>query len=465
MMEVLVGEDIRIKDYTADVEMHFRDRLEFDNPEYIKKINSGRWVGNTPKKLSLIQRDGDDLIVPFGMLPEVFKFKKIFSKIDHSFHSFAVNQFDFGSTITPYDYQEEAILKAVRSKQGVIVAPCGSGKTQIGLEVAARLGGRTLWLTHTSDLLNQSMTRAKSLFNLQEKDYGTITGGKVNIGRIITFATVQTMCKLDLVKFKDCFDVVIVDECHHVVGTPTQVMMFYKVISNLRARNKYGLTATPKRSDGLANCMFALIGPKICEISRDQVKDTTCPVLVKIRKTDYVPDMSRILMPDGTISYPKFIDDVISSRDRNDLIVDDVINANGTCLILTERIQHINLLKKKLEDFGVSVLSLSAISSKKAKEERDDAIRLLNNKCVKVLIATYALAKEGLDIPTLDNLFLATPQKNETIVTQSVGRVARKSDEKEFGTVYDYEDSFNMLSSWQRKRNSIYKRLGYIFKE
>ena len=174
-----------------------------------------------------------------------------------------------------------------------------------------------------------------------------------------------------------------------------------------------------------------------------------------------MPDISRILMPDGTISYPRFINDVISSKERNDMIVEDVINANGTCLVLTDRIQHIDLLKKKLEERGVHSISLTAAMTKKAKEERENAIYALNNRCVKVLIATYALAKEGLDVPSLNNLFMATPQKNDVIVTQSAGRVARKSEEKDFGMIYDYEDSFNMLVSWQKKRNAIYKKLGF----
>ena len=194
----------------------------------------------------------------------MFAKKSAFDGIYHSFNV-QVGGCEYKSTIKPYDYQEEAIKSAVAARQGVIVAPCGAGKTQIGLEIAARIGGRTLWLTHTADLLTQSMERAKTYFGLTNGDYGTITAGKVDIGNVITFATVQTMNKIDLSKVKDKWDVVIVDECHHVVGTPTQVMMFYHVISNLKARYKFGLTATPKRSDGLSPCMFALIGPKICE--------------------------------------------------------------------------------------------------------------------------------------------------------------------------------------------------------
>ena len=166
-------------------------------------------------------------------------------------------------------------------------------------------------------------------------------------------------------------------------------------------------------------------------------------------------------MPDGTISYPKFMDEIVSDEKRNDTIIEDICEASGTCLILTDRVRHVDILKSKLEEKGVSCLSLSAASTKKAKAEREVAIHSLREKRVKALVATYALAKEGLDIPNLNNLFMATPQKNETVVTQSAGRVARKAEGKEFGTIYDYLDDFSMLKSWQKKRASIYKKLGF----
>lgn len=464
-MKAIVGEEIIIHNYTQDAYNYFNEKLTFNNPEYFKKLNSGRWVGNTPQKISLMQRDGNNLIIPFGMLPDVFAKKSLFT--EGLYHSFApLHYFNYGSSMELYPYQENAVQAALKGKQGVIVAPCGAGKTQIGLELAARIGGRTLWLTHTTDLLNQSMNRAKANFNLSEKDYGTITGGKIDIGNVITFATVQTMSKIDLEKLKDKFDVIITDECHHVVGTPTQIMMFYKVISSLRARYKYGLTATPKRSDGLTPCMFALIGPKVFEVERKEVKSTTCRVDVVIRKTDYFPDMGKILNTDGTISYAKFINHITADEERNRAIVGDIAAADGTCLVLTDRIAHIDLLKDMLAERGIEAISLSASATKRAKMERANAISALNNKEVRVLIATYALAKEGLDVPTLNNLIMATPQKNETIITQSAGRVSRKSDTKEFGMIYDYEDcNFSMLSSWQRKRVSIYKKLGFNVNE
>src|SRR5699024_4634697 len=89
---------------------------------------------------------------------------------------------DYRSSIKLYDYQREAVEAVLRAKNGILVAPCGSGKTQMGLETIARIGGKTLWLTHTTDLLTQSMNRAKQCFGLPASEYGTITAGKVNVG-------------------------------------------------------------------------------------------------------------------------------------------------------------------------------------------------------------------------------------------------------------------------------------------
>lgn len=467
-MKAIVGEEIVLEDFTPEAEKFFEDKLTFSNPEYYKKVGMGKWAGNTPEKIRLIQRRGNNLIVPYGMLPIVFQNSKQFESIYSRNLCASSGIFDYESEIKTYEYQEEAVQTALRKRQGVIVAPCGSGKTMIGLEIAARIGGRTLWLTHTQDLLNQSKDRALSCFGMSERKFGTITGGKVDIGEAITFATVQTMSKIDLEKVRDCFDVVITDECHHVAGSPTKIMMFWRVISNLSARYKFGLTATPKRSDGLTPCMYALIGPKIYEIGQEEVSGATCPVDVTIRKTHYFPDLDKVLMPDGTLSYSRFINEIVRDRARNDMIVADIAERcgrNETCIVLTDRIEHIEILKRKLDEKGISASSLSAASSKRAKSEREFALYALRQKQTNVLIATYALAKEGLDVQNLDNIIFATPQKNETIVTQSAGRVARKADGKEIGHIIDYEDAFDMLASWQRKRNRIYNKLGFTILE
>lgn len=460
-MIAYISSDVLIKDCTPEVDAIMSAKLTFDNPEYLRRLKVGAWTGNTPKKLSLVQREGKDIRVPFGMLPDVLSIRRKFffevinaceDKLEQSRNTFA-----YKSKIVPYDYQEEAINDALIAKQGVIVAPCGSGKTQVGLEIAARIGRRTLWLTHTHDLLNQSMKRAKDNFaGLCDDDYGTITEGEVDCGNVITFATVQTMANIDLDNLRNYWDCVIVDECHHCVGTPTKMMMFYRVLSQLSARYKYGLTATPSRADGLTGCMFAIIGPTAHEINMDDIGQTTCDVHIVKIKTGYTPNIYNITMPDGTISHQKLINEICNCDQRNNDIVCDAVLCKGTCLILSDRVAHCELLASMI---GSDAMCLTGAHT--PKRERERMLEALSSGEKKYLISTYQLAKEGLDIPSLQNVIMATPQKNETVVTQVVGRVSRKAPGKMLGVVYDYVDDFGMLQGWSRKRDAIYRKCGY----
>lgn len=456
-MVVNVGADIEIIDCTPEVERYFRDKLTFDNPEYWQKVSRGLWLGNTPETLTLVQREGKNIRLSFGVLPDVFKMYGKFEKINDGCNAPSFPQFQYWSEAKLYNYQEKAVLEALKKRQGIIVAPCGSGKTQMGLEIAARLGVRTLWITHTHDLLNQSMNRAKNNFNgLGGYDYGTITNGKVDCGRVLTFATVQTMANINLVGLRDFWDCIIVDECHHCVGTPTKMMMFYKVLSQLNARYKFGLTATPKRADGLTDCMFAIIGPVAYEISREAVAQNVVPVQVIKCQTGYTPNIESIVMPDGTISYQKLINELCDNQLRNELIVNDARMHHGSVLILSERVRHCETIADMLGDEAMCLTG-----ARTPKKEREAMLMALNEGKKKYLVATYQLAKEGLDIPSLRNLVLATPQKNDTTVQQSIGRVERKAPGKQWGMVYDYVDSFGILQGWSKKRDRIYKRLGY----
>lgn len=461
-MKIICSNKLYVYNPTHELNEFCKDNLVFQNPEYIKLEAMGKWTGKTQRNLVLYERDGDMVVLPFGCLKTVWKqFKNEFSEVKTRFRP--KDTIDYDSRITPYPYQKRVIESAVKKKNGIIVMPCGSGKTQTALEIVARLGGKTLWLTHTQDLLTQSMNRAKACFGLKESDYGTITNGKVNIGNAITFATVQTMCNIELQNYRYTWDVIIVDECHKCVGTPTNVMMFYKVLSGLASRYKFGLTATPKRADGLEQCMFALIGDKIDEVTREEVADTTCEVRVEKRLTGYRPNEDVITASDGTIVYSSLVDDLINNEERNQKIVEDLrrIDGNKTCLVLTDRLSHIDTLQKMLNAGNLAKSITGNTNTKSAKAERKMALNRLNNKEIKYLFATYKLAKEGLDIPSLDYLVMATPQKDYTTVVQSAGRVGRRAEGKEYGTIIDYVDDFGMLYGYSRKRNTVYKKMGY----
>lgn len=776
-----VSNKVRIVDADRQVRDWCENNLVLDNPEWHKKHRMGLWCGNVPKEFKLYETVGTDILVPFGSVSSIAKdlnlpLKSLIGPI---------RSVNYKSHINTYTYQEEAVREALRARNGVIVMPCGAGKTQTGLEVVARIGGRALWLTHTQDLLNQSMNRAKSVFDCDNRSYGTITGGKVNIGEGLTFATVQTMSKLDLTEYRDCWDVVIVDECfpgntlvttidgqkkiknllhgdlvasynrdngriefkpvvstlkiiahdllkvtlcdgtavdatsnhpffvkgkgwvhaeemevgdyvmqlvrqgvrrnekaeynksenkktrlrlllsglriqsgtsetgvdggtpgkvcgtyeeserrisrtdhgaddkkksnerpgskiksvgaaerdwaqtegarrkwhgndcaakdarkrntekidrpnccrgisnsdkdgkrfrlsdllqgryctrgaddcdrdrwvfslfcrkaksgqeengvfnwvrvdsieiqeqtsdgtfgglcadgcvynievadnnnyfangilvhncHRAIGSPTKVMQFYKVLSNLSCRYKFGLTATPKRADGLERSMFALLGDVIHEVSRDEVSSTTCPVNVELIRTGYMPDMDLALSGDGTINYAGLVKDLTGNSERlyNVAAKINQVAEQGATLVLANRVEYLQRLEGILTKAGRTCICLSGLdNSKAAKQERKEALRKLNAGEIDCVLASYKLAAEGLDCPNLRYVVLATPEKDPSLVQQATGRVGRKANNKECGIVVDFIDDFGMYKGWAKKRESVYKKLGY----
>lgn len=456
-MRVEIKNLLFVREPTKEVLEYCKNNLIIDNPDYYKKERLGKWTGNTPQKIWLYEIHGNEYWLPFGCIRDLWKIHPV--KDDYFSRIHPAERRYYESMINLYPYQENAVTAALRAKNGILVMPCGSGKTQCGLEIISRIGGRALWLTHTQDLLNQSKTRAESV--LSQGGYGTITAGKANIGTHITFATIQTLSKLDLYSYRDFWDVIIVDEAQHCAGSPTRVTQFYKVVTRLSARYKIGLTATPKRSDGLEDAMFALLGGKIYEVMRDEVAHTTCPVLVNVLQTNWTPDYSAVLMGDGTIDYSKLIDNMINDEERYKTVFRIIAKINEPTMILANRVEYLQRLCESMRLFGKRVMCLSGQGqNKKAKAERKEALEKLNKGELDTIFATYQLAKEGLDVPNLRYVVFATPEQDETTVIQSVGRVGRKAEGKEYGTVIDFVDDFGMYQGWHKKRLRYYKKIG-----
>ena len=439
-----------------------KQNLKLKNPEYSKKQRMHFWVGNTPEYLHLYETRGDKLILPFGV------FRNIFPMIDinetKAIFPVAEN-IDYGCKIPLYDYQEKAVESVYWKQYGILRSPAGSGKTQMGIALIAKLGRRALWLTHTKDLLLQSKERAKQYMG--EALLGTITEGKVNIGKGITFATVQTMCNLDLTQYKGVWDVIIVDECHRVAGTPTAVSQFSKVLNSLAARHKYGLSATVHRSDGLIQATFALLGDVVYTVPTEAVAD-------KIMKVGIYPvptgiSLSRAcLNTDGTLNYAKLIGYLAESDERNIHIIECIVeNRLNPALILSDRLGHLETLMSMLPvDMREDAVMVSGkMTTKKGKAEREQAIADMRTGEKKYLFATYSLAKEGLDVPRLERLYMATPQKDYAVITQAIGRIARTSKGKADPIVYDFVDDIQYLVKAYKKRCTTYRKNGCYFVE
>jgi superfamily II DNA or RNA helicase len=105
-----------------------------------------------------------------------------------------------------------------------------------------------------------------------------------------------------------------------------------------------------------------------------------------------------------------------------------------------------------------AVMVSGKMVSKAGKAEREQAMDDMRTGRKKYLFATYSLAKEGLDIPRLERLFLTTPQKDYAVVTQSIGRIARTFEGKGSPIAYDFVDNINYLIKSYKKRCTTYKK-------
>ena len=149
--------------------------------------------------------------------------------------------------------------------------------------------------------------------------------------------------------------------------------------------------------------------------------------------------------------------------DRNRHIVAELIENSGhSNLILSSRIEHLETLMSMLPAGlqEVSVLITGKMTTKAGKAQRQQAIEDMRTGRKGYLFATYSLAKEGLDIPRLDRLYLATPQKDYAVVVQSIGRIARTFEGKSLPVAYDYVDATRGLEKAYKQRLRSYKSAG-----
>ena len=459
-VQVTVSNNIRIKNPSAEIISWCQAHLKLPNPDYAKKARMGFWIGNTPKELYLYEIHGDEIILPYGTLKQV---KPLIQNAIVTSEFKPYESIDYGQPVPLYPYQEKAVEAVKNGYYGILQSKAGSGKTQMGIALIKQYGRRALWLTHTTDLLNQSKERAERY--MDKSLIGKITEGKVTIGKGITFATVQTMCKLDLSQYKDMWDVIIVDECHRVCGSPTQLTMFAKVLNSLSARHKFGLSATVHRADGMIKATFALLGDVVYTVPDDAVADKVMQVGIKSIATG-VKLGRECLNTDGTLNYTSLINYLCADLYRNTLIRNHILGeSDKSWLVLSDRLEHLeslmNLLPSHLKDKAVMISG--KMTTKKGKAEREKALEDMRNGDKKYLFATYSLAKEGLDIPCLERLFMATPQKDYAVITQSIGRIARTFEGKADPVVYDFVDDISYLVKSYKKRCTTYRKNNCYF--
>lgn len=455
--KVYIGAEITIVCPSEAVKKWVKANLELDNPDYIKRVRLGLWIGNTPKKLKLYRiGDKGEIYVPYGCLRNLPLNKETCIL---EFHRKPVVKFNINEDIKLFDYQQNAVDRMYERKFGILQAPAGSGKTTMGLFLIAKWEKRALWITHTNDLVEQTHKRAVALFG--RKGIRKLTTKMIREDVYVTsqhfidIVTIQTLYSNDNYKFiGDKYDTIIVDECHHVSGSPTNMTMYYKVLSGMRARHKYGLSATVLRQDGMIKSTFALLGDIEVAIDKKDASHKLRQVGVKIIRTG-TPLTFDCLDSAGRINFTKTLNYLVTNESRNASILSELIlHRDRTSILLTDRVEHMNtlidMLPSEMKPYAVT------INGKSKKEVRNEAIEGMRTGKYKYLFASYQLAKEGLDIPRLETAYFLTPHKDESCIIQCIGRVARACDKKD-PYVVDFVDNDRFFEKMYRKRKRIYK--------
>lgn len=438
--------EIRASELPTNAWKQIKNDLTLANPEYAQAVKFGHNTHGKPASIELFRRDGEFLVLPRGYGRRlVIHLQADNIAFNFEDHRLILPRVNFNSVIQLRNYQESAVNEFVKWKIGGIVAPCGAGKTMIGLEALARIGQPALWVTHTKELADQVIERACSVFDLIKDEIGFIGDGKFRIGDRLTVALIQTLSKSDIDEFKHRFGALFIDEAHHLAARS-----FFYPVGQFPAMYRLWVSATPDRADGLTDMVIAAGGQILHTIEQSEVP-TIIPKLEVIetdfscRETEYVDIVSSL----------------IRNETRNELLVETVAaQSDGNyCLVLSDRTEHLDILKallrKRLPDKTIEVLTGAM-----KKKDRADVMELVKVKKVDILLATQ-LAREGLDIVHLNRLFLATPKRAAAAVQQEVGRVMRPAPGKDEAVVYDFWDTKNgILKSQFWKRREVYKKIG-----
>lgn len=240
-MKIQIDSQIRIKDIDKITEKFIKDELEIVNPEIQKKKAMGFWTGQIPKTLKAYSKNGSDYIIPIGEINNIWKLHPI--KEDYVINFGKHDKLNFPEcNVKLYGYQEKAVQEMIKAKRGILSSKCGSGKSIMLLEIIRRIGFKALIICEKKEILKQFEDYLKTNFGMNKGQYGIIAEGKVEIGEFVTIGLRQTLARIDLSQYKFEFGTIAVDECQNVGGSVTKCTQYSKILNNLAAEYRYGVS-------------------------------------------------------------------------------------------------------------------------------------------------------------------------------------------------------------------------------
>jgi superfamily II DNA or RNA helicase len=407
------------------------------------------------------------------------------------------NKCYFKSTLynTPHNNQQHiansCLAKLTKSKynigSGIIVIPTGYGKTVTALWLIVKLKYKALVLVNSNMLLKQWINRIKNHvaginIGIIQKDTCNIDGYDIVVGMIQSF-------RLRKYEHLDKFGTVIFDECHHA---PAKT--FSNTIFKLSPRFLIGLSAEPKRKDGLFYVLKWIMGPILYQ-QYNRKSENISVHLVNITHSNFTLNYINRNKNKKIINNPKLINNLCNDFNRNKIIIKYIWNLLNICsiprkcLLFTSRISHIKFLKQKFIYLNHSKISLFDNILKKIFKSQMISINETisthicsflfktytigelnssishNNRDKElqkdIIIVTYNIAKEGLDIKGANTAFLTTPCSD---MKQVLGRVlSRGSDTNKDIIIVDFMDQLHPFRHKNLARIRTYKNLNSKF--
>jgi superfamily II DNA or RNA helicase len=330
---------------------------------------------------------------------------------------------------------------------GLLELPCGFGKTSIGLNLVSRLNKKTLVIVHKEFLMNQWIERIEQF--LPNARIGKIQGQIIDIdGKDIVLAMLQSLSMKDYPStLFDSFGFTIIDEVHHISSEVFSCALF-----KLVTKYMLGLSATMNRKDGTTKVFKMFLGEVVYkqERSKDEIViirgityQSTDEEFNKL-ELDFRGQTAASKMLSKICNYNyrsefilKVLKDMLAENPKQQIMM--IASYKNILSYMFDAINHHNICTVGYYIGGMKEVALKETETKQ------------------VVLATYSMASEGLDIKSLTTLFMITPMTN---IEQSVGRILR--EKHEFAPiVVDIIDSHDNFQRQWLKRKSFYKKQNY----
>ncbi|PIR23531.1 MAG: hypothetical protein COV44_02345 [Deltaproteobacteria bacterium CG11_big_fil_rev_8_21_14_0_20_45_16] len=432
----------------------------FANPEFFKLQQMRFSTWKTPRYIFCGSTNGNQIVLPRGNLD----FCKDLGEelggeviIHDTRPKFRRKRIKFKGELRTD--QKKAVKEMVKHDFGVLVAPPGVGKTVIGCYMIAKRKLSTLVLVHRKPLMDQWIDRIGDFLDIDPKEIGSFGGVRKKPKGKIDVAMLQTLSKLeDSSDFLSQYGQVIIDECHHIPA-----VSFEEVLKKIPAKYFLGLTATPIRKDGLQAILYMQCGPIRYEMEDYGAKNLQKRVLV--RETNFRLDQGI----SEQLPIHEIWNQLVECSERTELIASDVeacINEGAFPLIISDRKEHlvklVDAISKRLKTRAEPLLLVGDMGKKERQTIFEKIEAFTSDSKPFYVLSTGSLIGEGVDLPMLDRLILATPISFKGRLKQYVGRLHRPYDGKKSVRVYDYLDpEMGLTISMFKKRISAYRNMGY----